>query len=648
MADLILPPLSPLAKAARGWPSSPNAQPQINLAVDWPASICSGLVFAATAAQSMVDHVTGEAPAGSLNIAAYKKEGRAHDVNASSANVLTYQNTKRLGSLSEFTFFAVANSTWQEAAAVSDFAGNSEDNVDGFRIFAPLTNPASSGYIRFRIADQSLNANITAAPASNNEPLFIIGRFKASTTNGLEVISFSPNANYELSASATTGATACDFTKYPLKIGLAGGGSEYSDSQFYAFYLWNRSISDAEVSLLKKNNYAVFKPANSAPYLVGLPSAAAVNEFYLPGDSALAKAARGWPTSPNVKPNIPVEINWSNPITKNLVAYCQADGMYDLVSGNAYTVNDLEPAVCVNGKGIELKVDAGESYTPTTQIPAKFTGDYTIFGTVFVRSWPTADQNYIAAIDAKYGIAQRQNANAFYAFGGTAIVGNSHAGDVNRLYTVCTMRRSGTAYLFVDGVQENSGSAGSSVSADEEFCVGAWSITGQFNNPDEMIILQAGCLDRAWTDAEARQHARNPFSLEKPANSSPYLVGVAGGATAYTLTADKGTFTLTGNATGLEAGRDLTATLQTYALTGNATGLLADRDLAAAVQSYTLTGFATGFDIDRNLIADLQTYSLTGYDASLDYSASAAPTLSAPVVTAVNRTSATVGCTVTF
>ena len=61
--------------------------------------------------------------------------------------------------------------------------------------------------------------------------------------------------------------------------------------------------------------------------------------FWLPGESDFARALRGWPSSPNVKPPLPVKANYSNPalqqyLDKLLVA--TPTGFLDLSKGKLY------------------------------------------------------------------------------------------------------------------------------------------------------------------------------------------------------------------------------------------------------------------------------------------------------------------------
>jgi hypothetical protein len=105
----------------------------------------------------------------------------------------------------------------------------------------------------------------------------------------------------------------------------------------------------------------------------------------------------------------------------------------------------------------------------------------------------------------------------------------------------------------------------------------------------------------------------------------------AGGA--YTITADRATFTETGNAAGLTAQRKVTADTQSYALTGIAAGLKRGYPMPAATGSHTLTGNAAGLAAGRKISAEQGAYTLTGADAGLTYTpAVAAYTMNADAV----------------
>lgn len=97
------------------------------------------------------------------------------------------------------------------------------------------------------------------------------------------------------------------------------------------------------------------------------------------------------------------------------------------------------------------------------------------------------------------------------------------------------------------------------------------------------------------------------------------VIASAGGGPTYTLTAAAGTYTLTGNASGLIASRVLTAAQASFTLTGIAAGLKAGRVLTAAAATFTLTGIDAVLKASRVITAATGTFTLTGNDATLTY-----------------------------
>jgi hypothetical protein len=92
---------------------------------------------------------------------------------------------------------------------------------------------------------------------------------------------------------------------------------------------------------------------------------------------------------------------------------------------------------------------------------------------------------------------------------------------------------------------------------------------------------------------------------------------LGGGAT--TLTADSGTYTLTGTAVTLKADRKLAADSGSYAITGTDVSLKLGRKLTAESGTYTVNGTDVSLKAGRKLAADSGTYALTGTDVTLTY-----------------------------
>lgn len=91
-----------------------------------------------------------------------------------------------------------------------------------------------------------------------------------------------------------------------------------------------------------------------------------------------------------------------------------------------------------------------------------------------------------------------------------------------------------------------------------------------------------------------------------------------GSVTAYSLTAETGGYTLTGANAGLIADFTISATAGSYSLSGADAGLKADHALAANAGYYALTGASAGVAADRVLTASGGTYTLFGADAGIE------------------------------
>lgn len=129
-------------------------------------------------------------------------------------------------------------------------------------------------------------------------------------------------------------------------------------------------------------------------------------------------------------------------------------------------------------------------------------------------------------------------------------------------------------------------------------------------------IYHIGLLNRAANDADAAEFTERPFSLFEPRR---IWVPVSAGGGSYSLTAEQGSYTLTGQAAGLLAGRVLAAAQGSYTLSGQAAALLKGNVLTAAQGSYALTGQDVGLLRGLLLSAAQGSYALTGQDATLTY-----------------------------
>lgn len=96
------------------------------------------------------------------------------------------------------------------------------------------------------------------------------------------------------------------------------------------------------------------------------------------------------------------------------------------------------------------------------------------------------------------------------------------------------------------------------------------------------------------------------------------------GGSPYTLTAAQGSYSLSGQAAILRAGRVLVAAQGTYTLTGQAAALGRGWKVVAVQGTYTLSGQAAGLKRGLKVTAAQGTYTITGSDALADFAVTAA------------------------
>jgi hypothetical protein len=111
-------------------------------------------------------------------------------------------------------------------------------------------------------------------------------------------------------------------------------------------------------------------------------------------------------------------------------------------------------------------------------------------------------------------------------------------------------------------------------------------------------------------------HLANPLKVSvnggTPQTLAAYETRLVTFATAYTLVAGTGTYTLSGKAVNFKLGHRLVAATATYTLTGKAITFLRGLRVGAAVGSYTLAGQSIALKVGRRLVATTGTYTLTG------------------------------------
>jgi hypothetical protein len=186
-------------------------------------------------------------------------------------------------------------------------------------------------------------------------------------------------------------------------------------------------------------------------------------------------------------------------------------------------------------------------------------------------------------------------------------------------HSVAYTSRSGAQKAYINAVEIASGSVASTPN------IG----TGRFGSGRSGVIsgwfFYAAFWDRILSAAEIAELNRNPWALFRKSPRIIYFPSAGGGGA--TLTADSGTYALTGTAATLKADRKLAADSGSYAITGTDVSLKLGRKLTAESGTYTVNGTAVSLTVGRKLTADSGTYSLTGTDVTLTYSPAGGYTL---------------------
>ena len=192
----------------------------------------------------------------------------------------------------------------------------------------------------------------------------------------------------------------------------------------------------------------------------------------------------------------------------------------------------------------------------------------------------------------------------------------------NKVHNIVLRWDGGAAHFFVDGVNKGTAclptgtlagnSGGSSIEV-----MGGHNVTRIVTDNDSprFDLYSWGVWDRALNDSEIA--SLKSYAVVDLAHRPLIFPGAGGGGPTYTIPADQGTYTLTGQAVGLLAARVLTATQASYVLSGQDAGLTKTYVLQALQGAFGIVGQDANLLAQRIVFAAQGTYSLTGQDATL-------------------------------
>jgi hypothetical protein len=345
------------------------------------------------------------------------------------------------------------------------------------------------------------------------------------------------------------------------------------------------------------------------------------------------------------QPQIPVGINKASPFAKNAQhLYLFSAGINWNAAGIPYTTTALNGPTqqIVNGSR-GLAFDGSNDVVYTSGIP--YSPAFTWAGRVIVGTTiSTAPYASIASRHTSNGVASdwyiyrsssdsKLHVDIPWVAGDVMVSTNTYSTGVP-LSIMLTRSGSAGAWtwrLYVNGVlDKEQASASNPAGTADEYVLSAsnkvWNNTA--NNQYEYAYLANAELPAA----AAMQLHVNPWQLFAPLPRRIF-VGPSAGGGAYTLTADAGIYTLSGQAATLTKSKLLTADAGSYSIAGQTATLSwsspGTYTLTADAGSYTMSGQTATLLKSNVLTASAGAYSLSGQDATLTKAAAAAYTLTA-------------------
>lgn len=301
-----------------------------------------------------------------------------------------------------------------------------------------------------------------------------------------------------------------------------------------------------------------------------------------------------------VQPQGAVEIDWSNPLARDL-RWAGAPS-----SANVTRTGTVSNIAAANGTAWSFtnvsSSRIGSKYTPPT------TGPCTLLTLLDVRAH-VSNAAYIALGDRTTIGANGVSGFQFFTFNGSTYSSTSIGTAASDGPAVIIGRHTGSQnllnYRVLSGESAGFYTSSSASASPRSHAAQELTFGGQGENPtrvSDCLIYLGAFWARSLAESEVAALVENPWQLFRPIQRRIWVPVAAGGATNYSLTADVGTY----NLTGIDATLTYTPASVNYSLTADA-------------GAYALTGFDAGLTFARRLLADAGSYSLTGINATLVY-----------------------------
>lgn len=327
------------------------------------------------------------------------------------------------------------------------------------------------------------------------------------------------------------------------------------------------------------------------------------------------------PRSYSSQPQGPVEIDRSNPITRGLATVFLPTQRYpsiDLITkvfDTAGTRGALLPGTNATRYSTTVAANWSLNFAPVG-IPASYPA-LSVFALFEQYDTTTTGAIFGGGNNSTQYARFVKNNDGSVTFGPNSNTGGSQINgpvlNTNQVYALAAVNEGNYRELFVDAVS----AASSSTSI--TFLNGAYGYAGSsfLAGQQRRIGLYCGYVwTRRLTPSEIKSLTDNPYQIFKRQN---LLIPVQVGAVDYSLTANAGAYSLTGQAADLLRATVLSANSGAYVISGQAATLdyNQQRVLSANAGTYAVSGQAATLVKTNLLSANAGDYSVSGQDALL-------------------------------
>lgn len=388
------------------------------------------------------------------------------------------------------------------------------------------------------------------------------------------------------------------------------------------------------------------------------------------------------PSRRGVQPQHPVEVDWSNPLTSGLVLDIGANtALRDVVSGRApsWTAGAAEYTSNKYGRAVNFAADV-VSFGDVEFFPSS-TATFLIVDkpATLTQAAGLVNKRLSASSQHSFSIGYNYNSSSELCIDIGSATGSAVAisyrfslskfstnGNIIAVVIDVSAGSGAKVRLFVNGVEETSKTVAiDTVLAAIPNTTAPFEL-GRVNNGAIYYtghISKVAAWSRALSASECKAISADVWQLSSRSNRGIYFLpsDAGGGATAYSLTASHGIYTLTGQDAGLTytagaqsysltvdhgsyslSGQDATLTYApgsgaysliaeagVYSLSGQDALTTVGRNLAVETGSYALSGQSAGLVFGRRMAADVGAYAFTGQDAALTFTGANAYSLTA-------------------